>query len=606
MGRGRLRKWDYQTMSDLLEVAQGVKNADLYFSGADLINVYSGTVQKANLAVYGERIAYVGLSDKMVGPTTQVIEVMGKFLAPGYIEPHGHPFLLYNPLTYAKHVLTHGTTSSINDNLILIRNLPLDELIKLMELFGELPIKMLWSARLDPQTFADDESYAEKFSYANIRRLIEHCYVMQIGELTDWPSLLAGNAKLRRLMADALIAGKKTEGHAPAASSNTLNSLAVAGVTACHESITTEEVLRRLELGLYATLRCSSLRPDLPVLVQGLLKQEHASWERLMLTIDGPSPSFMRHGAADYLIKLAMENGVKPLTAYQMVTRNPAVYYGLEQELGGIGPGRLADILVLPDLTEPTPEQVYADGRLLVRRTPQAVQSFLATPVINWSEIGFQPLPLAQNHLRPACQEFLLLPEIDSETTFPVIDLVNPVITRRRDMPIGTNGLIKQQNRLQLEPESGLCYAVLIDREMTRVTPGIIRGFATKLDALVSSYNISTDYLLIGQNPGAMLLALQRVIELGGGIVLMQEGKIAYELPLPIGGAMSEREMPYLIQETMALENLLQEAGHPHYDPVYTLLFLTSTHLPEIRLTRDGIVLVKERRVIRPTQLLPT
>ena len=324
MSRGFIRPWNYESMSNLVQVAQGQKPADLYFAGAKIIDVYRGTVRKANVATHQQRIAYVGLSEKMIGPETQVIEVKDKHLAPGYIDPHGHPFQLYNPSTYAEYVLNYGTTCSVNDTLLFLGTMTIDHLLTMIESLAALPIKMLWSARLDPQTLSHEEN--PHFSYANIRRLIEHPLFLQVGEVTDWPALLAGNVNMQRWMVDALKAGKKAEGHAPGASPETLNALAAAGITSCHEAITGKEVLSRIESGLYAILRNSSLRPDLPSIIGELLQEKQVSWERMMLTIDGPAPSHLRHGAADHLIRLTIQAGVNPVTAYQMASRNPAVY----------------------------------------------------------------------------------------------------------------------------------------------------------------------------------------------------------------------------------------------------------------------------------------
>ncbi|MGI6648755.1 MAG: adenine deaminase C-terminal domain-containing protein [Bacillota bacterium] len=598
MSRGRIRPWTNQIMANLIDVSQGKKPADLYLAGANIIDVYRGVVRPANVAISGQRIAYVGSSDKMLGPQTKFIDVSGKILAPGYIEPHGHPFQLYNPVSYAKHVLSHGTTCSINDNLLLLGVMEIDELIKLVENLAELPIKMLWSARLDPQNFTHEEK--AKYTRPNISRLINHPLFLQVGELTDWPSLLAGDENMQHWMVETLNLGKKAEGHAPGASRDTLNSLAAAGVTACHEAVTADEVLRRVEVGIYSTLRHSSLRPDLPDILRGLLSQEHVSWERMMMTTDCPTPGYMKRGAADYLIRIALQNNVNPVTAYQLVTRNPAVYYGLDPEIGGIAPGRLADILVLPSLEEPTPEQVYADGQLVVDRSGNQVKHYLPACPINWTEYGLSPLKLTSH--RP--YSIQMLPADDGQDTFPVMDLVNPVITRKRDILIGTEGLTRQDGRLQVEAGSGLCYGVLLTREFTRITHGIIRGFARNLDALASSYNGSMDLLVLGQNPTAMNLALRRIGELGGGIVIIQKNEIIVELTLPLKGLMSGQEMPDLIRETLRMEEALNQAQYPHYDPVYSLLFLSSTHLPEIRLTRNGLVTVKDRSILRPSTSL--
>ncbi|MDH7478891.1 MAG: adenine deaminase C-terminal domain-containing protein [Syntrophomonadaceae bacterium] len=594
MGRGRLRSWVERELQTLVRVARGLEEADLFFTGGELVDVYSGRVIKANLAVKGDRIAYLGSSDQMVGSGTQVIDLKGRLLAPGYIEPHGHPFQLYNPVAYADHILTWGTTCSVNDNLLFMNLISTDCLISLVEQMQNHPVKMLWSARLDPQTYIQEAT--AKFTYPAVARLIQHPWFVQVGELTDWPSLIAGDQQMQRWMVEAAQWGKKAEGHAPGASENTLNPLAAAGVTACHESITADEVMRRLQLGMYAALRCSSLRPDLPQILEGLVQHQPLPWERMMLTTDSPTPVFLSGGFTDRLIKIAIAKGVPPITVYQMVTRNPAVYYGLDDEIGGLAPGRLADLLVLESLEEPTPLQVYADGRLAVSREGPELRVYYPQLDIDWQSLGLKSLSTPG---AAGISAEWLLPVDEGKNSFPVMVLVDPVITRRQEVAVGGGLLRRSGGRILIEKDSGLCYAALMTRDQHLVAHGILQGFATNLGGIASSYTGSFDLLVIGQEPSAMLKALCRVKELGGGIVVVQEEQVIAEIALPLGGSMSPQGLSAVIHGTAQIETALFRAGYPHHDLIYSLLFLTSTHLPELRLTRDGVFSVKERQVLR-------
>ena len=603
MGRGRLREWNELLLRELIAVGAGKAPADIYFAGGKIIDVYRGTLREANVAVKGRRIAYVGLSDHMVGPGTQVIDVSGKILAPGYIEPHGHPFQLYNPLAYANRMLQHGTLVSVNDDFMLFMLLEMDELLELLDILYRHPVKMLWSARLDPQTYGEEA--AARFSREKIDRLIQHPLFLQIGELTDWPSLLNGAEKFEHWMAEAARWGKKIEGHTPGASERTLNQLVAAGITACHEALSAEDVLRRVELGIYATLRHSSLRPDLPVILPGLLSaKEPVGWERMMLTTDAPTPAFFRAGYTDHILRVAMESGLPPITAYQMVTRNPAVYYGLEGEVGGIAPGCLADILVLDALEEPSPRQVFAEGSLVLERGKDGKVSYsFVPPAVDWAKAGFRPL--SPKREAETLDTEWIYPRYGGESSFPGIELIDPVVTRRSDIPIDGELLAAEEGKVKITArgvESGLCYIALLSRDFRRVAAGIVRGFASSLEGLASSYTGSFDLLLIGQKPAVMLAALKRLQELGGGIVVAGEEGVICEIALPLGGMMYAGEVSELAEAAGQLEEVLYRCGYPHYDLIYTLLFLTSTHLPAIRLTREGILSVKDRRLLRTAQ----
>ncbi len=594
MGRGRLRSWNTTIMQNLLDVSRGLSEADYYFTNGMMLDVYNGRIIETNLAVKGQRIAYQGSSHDMVGSNTIVIDLEGRIMVPGYIEAHAHPFQLFNPLAYADYVISLGTTCSINDDVLFMRFLPYDKIIAIIEKFGEHPVKMLWSARFDPQTFSLHEPTI--FPQETVSQLIRHPWFAQVGEITDWPALLEGNQAMQQWMVEAGWLGKKAEGHAPGASDRTLNPLAAAGITACHESITSEDVLLRLQMGMYATLRNSSTRLDLASIVKGLMKHQNIAWERIMMTTDGPTAPAFKDGFNDALIKIAIENGMPAIHAYQLMSRNAAVYLGLDNEIGGLAPGRIADILVLDDLEHPTPRQVFADGRLVAERTDEEVIVHYPSLSIDWAEMKNQAVKRPKENF----DAIWLQPLVDDNKTFPVMKLIDPVITKRIDYELGKEIQVSG-NRLCISRESGLCYVALLARNFRQITHGFIEGFATKLDAIATSYTGSLDILTVGQNPSAMLQALRRVQELGGGIAVVNEGKIVAEISLPLVGFMSEQPMQHVIHDAIKIENAMLDMGYPFHDLFYTLLFITSTHLPEIRLTPEGIIDVKRRQLLRPS-----
>jgi len=281
--------------------------------------VYTGRLEEADVAIAAGRIAYVGsLKEAKIEPGdgTRIIDATGRVLVPGYIEPHAHPFQLYHPVTLTEKVLPLGTTAMICDNLFLFSRMETGEFLSLAEELSRLPVRLFWWARFDSQATLPDED--KLFSDERMRDLLSHPRVLQGGELTAWPSLLAGEERMVRWIEELRRQGKRVEGHAPGASHKTLARLAAAGVTGDHEPISPEEVWDRLRLGYMTTLRHSSLRPDLPTLLEGLLKEDGVPWHRLMMTTDGPTPAYLRHGFVDYLIKTALKAGCDPVEAYRM------------------------------------------------------------------------------------------------------------------------------------------------------------------------------------------------------------------------------------------------------------------------------------------------
>ena len=578
-------------LSRIIDVASGRADPDLLLTGGRVLNVYTGRLEEADVAIAAGRIAYVGsLKEAKIGPgdRTRIVDVTDRVLVPGYIEPHAHPFQLYHPVTLTEKVLPLGTTALICDNLFLFSRMATEEFLSLADDLARLPVHLFWWARFDSQATLPDED--ELFSHERVRDLLSHPRVLQGGELTAWPSLLAGDERMVRWIEDLRGLGKRVEGHAPGSSYKTLARLAAAGVTGDHEPITPEEVWDRLRLGYMTTLRHSSLRPDLPILLEGLLKKDNVPWHRLMMTTDGPTPAYLRHGFVDYLIKTALEAGCDPVEAYRMVTINPAVYYRLDEHLGGIAPGRVADINVLSGLDQPTPVQVIAGGRIVAEEG----KLLIPLPRMDWSRYGELVTSFSW---RADADHFAL--SLPSGGSYPVIQLLNPVITRVTEESLPVRG-----GRVQLPPEDDRLLAHLVDRDGAWITRGVLRGFGRGIDGLASTYNGSGDLLVLGQRPDAMARAANRALEQGGGIVWIQGDEERFNLPLPIGGGMSERPVDELIFLTEQLTRELKAFGHPFYDPIYTFLFLSSTHLPQVRLTARGLLRIKDGRVLVPAERL--
>jgi len=573
----------------MLAVASGREPADLYLDGAGLLNVYSGEVYPANVAITGQRIAYVGGGRAMIGPETRVIDVAGKILAPGYIEPHTHITGMATPVEFAREVLRTGTTTLVADTLQILQRTPPALTAELLTALADMPVLIFWFLRIHGASHLPDE---DAFSIERIGKLLEIDAVRAVGEVTRWPAVYHGDDDLVSKIALALASGRRVEGHAPGASYDRLAALAAAGWSSDHEAIDPEEVANRLRAGMYTMLRHSSLRPDLPILAPAVAG-ERAHSGRLMLTADGPEAvTIAEQGYLDHLIRTAISSGIPPVPAYQMATINPAAYYGLDEEIGGIGPGRRADVLVLDDLRNPTPEIVYARGTVAAR----GGESVAEFPAVDWDRY----YPRRFSHAwTPGPDLFELWPDdaqrADAAVRFPVIRLENSVITRRVDARIPV-----REGRLQ--PPEDLVRIVLLDPEGRWVVRGMLANFVTRLGGLASSFNVVAHLLALGQDPADMAIAARRLLKIGGGIVVVERGETVLELPLPIGGVMSEERLPVVAGMARQLYAYLRAHGYPHTDPHYTLLFLPLDSLPDVRVTYRGVWDVRREKVLVPRQ----
>jgi adenine deaminase len=564
----------------MMAVARGEAPPDLLITGGQVLNVYSGEVLPATLAAVAGRIAYVGGRPVEPGPRTTVIDARGRTLAPGYVDPHAHPQAMFTPVACARAVLPLGTTAAVADTMLLLSLTLPERTLDALAALSALPLHFFWFLRLHGQSHHPDE--AAMLADERLSALLEVDTVRSVGELTRWPLVYDGDRALLARIARGLAAGRRVEGHAPGVSSDRLQVLAAAGVSSEHEAITAEQALDRLRAGLYVMLRHGSHRSDLPALAP-MVSAGRACSGRVMLTPDGPSAAFIQtHGYMDHLVRLAMGLGIDAVAAYQMATINPATYYSLDEELGGLAPGRRADILALTDLHDPRPEMVIAGGR----RVAQDGRLLIDLPEPAWNEWlrPFAPAPW-----RPTPEVFSLggLP-----SPAPAMHLTNAVITERRDITLDGD----------LPP--GVLRIIFLDPAGRWRCRALLTGFAEALGGLASTYNTGGGVYVLGRDPGDMARAASRALDLGGGVVLVEEGAVRFELPLPLGGLMSPRSIPEVAAATDALTALMRARGYPHHDLPYSLLFLGFDGLPYIRLTYRGLWDVREARVLIPRETL--
>ncbi|MDQ4003648.1 MAG: amidohydrolase family protein [Actinomycetota bacterium] len=573
----------------LLEVARGEHPADLFVRGGAIANVYSGELLEGNVAVVDGHIAYVGKSEHAISSRTEVIDAGGMIVAPGYIDAHYHPWVLYNPVTVAEGILPLGTTTLVADNLFFYMQMGPERFAALADALKELPLTYLWVARLISQAVFPGED--EMFSLDKIKDLLKRDDVVGTAEITRWPALAAGDPALLAGISATKVEGKLADGHTGGASEARLGEVVAAGIDADHEAITKGEVLNRLRLGLWTMLRGSSLRRDLPELLR-VVTEDGVSSHRLIMTTDGPAPEYIaEQGLLDGLLRTAVACGVPPMQALQMVTINPATFLRLDHRLGGIAVGRRADILLLPNLASFCPETVIARGGVV------AEKGKLVTPLptIDWDD--YRSRPRFSDHLKLADPGLYPLRGSGSSIDLPVIHLRSTVITAARNIQARV-----KEGWVDLEDQEGILHAALIDREGAWISRSLVSGFAGDLDALASTYNTTTQLLVLGKRPEAMAQAAQRVRELDGGIVVVQAGKVVYELPLPISGMMANLPFNEVARRNEHLSSKVADAGYEFHDILYTLLFLTCDFLPALRLMPLGLLDVKTARVLIPAE----
>ena len=558
----------------LTAVARGEAPADLYVRGGTLLNVYTGEIYPANVAIAGERIAYVGERDDMVGPRTATLDAAGRILVPGYIDPHVHPAHMVTPSALARHLLPLGTTTVFADTLQIWELGGLRAFRVVADALARSPLKFYWMIRVHAQARSTDE--ARRYRPADLSRALAHPWSFAAGEVTRWPEVWSGRRDLLDRLDLALRRGQRVEGHTAGAAAEKIPAIAAGGLTSDHEPITAREVLDRARQGISVMLRESSLRPDLVGLLDAL-KEAPALASRLMLTADGSMPAFIRdHGFVDHLIRVALERGIAPIDAYRMATLNPATYLGRDGDLGGIAPGRFADLCLLRDLAEPRPAAVVARGRLAAREGEVLVD----VPEPSWRRAFTTPQARLTVRWRARPDDFRL----PARAAYPVARLVSAVITRLEERALGEGDL----------------HAALVDRAGRWVAPGVVAGFGDRVDGLASTITTDFNILVLGRRPESMARAVNRLLDVRGGVVLVDDDRVALEMPLPLGGVMTRTSLRQAAAQEDALRAALVARGYPHHEPLFTLFFLAADFLPFVRLSPRGVWDVKQARVLLP------
>ncbi len=457
-----------------------------------------------------------------------------------------------------------GTTTLVYDNLFFFLAHGVEGLRTIVDQMAAAPAHVRWVARLAPQSFYEDE--AERFATDVVAPLLSWPEVVASGEITNWMAVARGEPRLAAGIAAAKAARRRVEGHNAGASYDRLNQLSAAGISADHEAITGEEALARLRLGMWTMLRQSSLRPDLEAMLRDLGPVVDSA-RRLMFTTDGAVPSFYaERGVIGGALRVASAAGVEPMRALQMATIDPATFLGMDEEIGGVAPGRRATLLILPEIGEWRPETVLVDGRVVARDGRLVVP----VPELAW--------PAGPRVVTPGPEAFAPL-----TGTVPVARYESAVINRRED-----------------RDATGLLQAALVARDGSWITKGVIDGFLGDVAGFATTATTSLELLVLGHDPAAMARAAAKVAEMGGGFAF--DG--GWSAPLEIDGLIAAGGFERALAVEHDLTAAMARAGYPFHDPLYSLLFASGDFLPELRLTPRGLLEVKTRTVLAPATRL--
>ncbi|MFN0073373.1 MAG: adenine deaminase C-terminal domain-containing protein [Chloroflexota bacterium] len=571
----------------LRRVALAQEPAEIVIQNARVVNVFTGEIlPDQSVAIAAGRIARVDsdVSDT-VGAITEMIDADGQTLVPGFIDTHCHLLSTrYSVPEFLKYAVPGGTTLIVTETIEFGSLFGLAGIRASLDALANQPIKLLATipalAALQPYMEAMAPSLDE------YRTLLLRPDVVGLGE-TYWGNLLRDDARLSAIIEAALDAGKTVEGHSAGARGAKLQAYACEGISSCHEPITAEEGLARLRLGLHFMIRDGEIRQDLEAIAP-LWKQPVDHRRMILVTDSVGAERLMEHGYLEHNVQRAIGLGLDPVKAIQMVTINPAEHFALDQHVGSIAPGRCADMVLLPTVREIKPSWVMSDGRVVARA------GTLTSPA-RPSELPAQFRNSIRLHRRYRASDFSVPLTDDSTREARVIDYVTGLVTQEG---VAT---VRSEHGVAIPQEAGLCIVACIDRARGAGEHfvGWARGFGLRTGALATTWSWdSASIIAIGANPGDMALAVQRVAEVGGAVVVAN-GEVRAEVPAPIGGIISEAPMESLVAQLRRLKTCLHDLGCPWPDPLLAADVLTTAAIPHFRITDRGYVRVRDGALVQ-------
>jgi adenine deaminase len=565
----------------LMGVALGNAPADLTVVNATLLNVYTGELlKKQSISVVDKWIAYVGENaQEAIGSETIVIDAAGRTVIPGLIDGHTHLGWMCTIDEYLRYIIPGGTTTIVTETLEPYPVGGLDAVKEFLASLEEQPIKFLATA----PAMVSISQKAGHMPIQDLKCLLSSNNVIGLGE-SYWQNVLQQPDILLPRFAETLKSGKILEGHSAGASDKKLNAYIAAGITSCHEPIKADEVMQRLRLGIHVMAREGSIRRDLKEIAK--ISKSQVDLRRLILVTDGIHPDdLLEKGYMEYVVQKAIAYGFDPVAAVQMATLNVAEHFAVDHWIGGIAPGRFADMLIIPDISTIQPLTVISNGQIVFDNDT------LLVPARPHAFSGESRHSVHLSRQFESADFTLESRSQDSLVSVRAMELITDLVTKEihLDLP-AADGHITSDSGQDLLKVAAVerCY----NHADTFV--GIIKGFGLKSGAFASSAAWDTsDIIVIGTNDHDMAYAVNRIHTLQGGYVLCENKHIVAEVPLPIWGLISDLPATELVTRISTLKKALRDRGVTFPDPLLTIITLTGAAIPFFRICEEGYVDLK-------------
>jgi len=570
-------------------VAIGDKAADLVLENCSLVNVYTGEIlPETQVAISKDRIAYVGEdASHTKGKKTVVINLEKKFITPGFADSHIHIDQFVSPAEFVKKSLLCGVTSLFADSVDIVSTCGFSGFKEFIKMTSGLPARFF---HVVPGGTPVDRkfSHVKSLSPTEEKSALRMPDVLGLGEVFSWTKVTKRDSKTMKTLSTMLENNCVINGHTAGMSGKKLNAYVSSGILSCHEPINFEQVIERLRLGMWIMIREGSIRRDIKDIIPLVLANK-TNKDRLMFCSDGLDPiDITKFGHIDHCIREAVKLGLNLTDAISMASKNCFDYYNMGMDLGGIAPGKLADILVFDDLMKLKPKKIFVGG-MLVLSNGTIVSKIKKHPVPKWMTKTVKLNKFTEDNFSIKSHSDLV--------DVNVIDMKTEIITKKGHETLS----VKDENVIP-SYDKDVWKVAAFDRTFgsTKHAVGFLKNFGPRIGAFASTWSFhENNMIVIGSNEKDMAIAANSLLRTQGGMVVVYKGKILSSMPLQMAGIMSTDSFEKTSKNFSDINNMLLDSGCKFKKPHLIPLFLPFLALPEIRILHQGIIDVKSRSFLK-------
>ena len=579
-------------LSEINSVAIGDNPADLILQNCSLINVYTNEIQgKTQISIKNDRIAFVGDDASHTrGPKTKILDVKNKFVCPSFVDPHIHIDHFLTPAEFVKKSLLCGVTSLFPDSIDIVSVCGYRGFKEFLRQTQNLPMRFFHTI---PGGLPVDRkfSHGRTLSLKEEKQAIDSESAIGLGEVFSWIKVTKRDAKTIKSIKQMHENHCIINGHTAGASGKKLNSYVASGIFSCHEPINFDQVLERLRLGMWIMVREGSIRRDLKEIIPLVLS--HGTYKnRLMFCSDGLDPSDLYNiGHIDHCVRESIKLGMNPIDAISMASKNCFDYYKMGNEFGGIGPGKIADILILDDYKKIKINKVILGGRIVVSNG-KILQKIHSTKLPSWIAKTVKLPKLTDKNFYIKTKNYT--------ETVNVISMKTEIVTKKTTANLD----VKNLNVIS-SYDKDIWKVAAMDRTFGSKTHtiGFLENFGADIGAFASTWSFhENDMIVIGSNEKDMADAANKLTNSQGGIIVIKDGKTLASLPFQMAGIISTDPIKQVTKNFLKINHVLQDAGCKFKKPHLIPLFLPFLALPDIRILYNGLVDVKTRKFVPTIQ----